>query len=141
MAVAAPAQAGPAVHAPAPAIATPATALVLGVTSHRDLVPEDVPQLRHFLGGAMAELRQAFPELSLVMLSPLAEGGDQLAAEVALGLGARLVVPLPIPVELYLEDFADSEARIRFLWLLAQADVIPLTSATTDLDRLRTPGP
>ena len=134
-------QAGPAVHAHAPADAAVATALVLGVTSHRDLRPEDVPQLREFLDGAIGRLRAAFPQLALALLSPLAEGGDQIAAEVALAHGARLYVPLPMPVELYLDDFADAAARARFLALLAQATPIQLAPPDLDLERLKTPGP
>lgn len=141
MGVVALAPAGPAMHAHAPAEAVPATALVLGITSHRDLRPEDVPQLRGFLDGAIGRLRDTYPELALEMLSPLAEGGDQLAAEVALVHGARLYVPLPMPVELYLDDFADAASRSRFLALLAQATPIQLAPPELDLERLKTPGP
>ncbi|HSR64562.1 MAG TPA: hypothetical protein VLM17_03015 [Xanthomonadaceae bacterium] len=126
---------------PAQRAVVPATALVLGVTSHRDLRAEEVPPLRRFLDEAIGRLRDAFPGLSLALLSPLAEGGDQLVAEVALAHGARLYVPLPMPVELYLDDFPDAEARARFLALLAQATPIQLASPGLDLDRLRTPGP
>src|SRR5688500_6755932 len=78
-----------------------ATALIVGVTSHRDLDAAQLPALRAQLADALMRLRDDFPELPLVMLSPLAEGGDRLAAEVALQLGARLVVPLPMPVDVY----------------------------------------
>ncbi|MGN6512757.1 MAG: hypothetical protein ACTHKZ_04185, partial [Lysobacteraceae bacterium] len=127
--------------APVQRDAAPPTALVLGVTSHRDLRPEDVPRLRGFLDRAIGRLRADFPVLALSMLSPLAEGGDQIAAEVALAHGARLYVPLPMPVELYLDDFADAQARTRFLALLAQATPIQLAPPELDLERLRAPGP
>jgi len=119
---------------------TPATALVIGVTSHRDLVPEDLPHLRQVLTDAIGGLRAAFPELSLLLLSPLAEGGDQLAAEVALGMGARLFVPLPMPVDLYLQDFTDAEAGMRLRWLLGQATSVELATGV-DLEALHAPGP
>jgi membrane protein YdbS with pleckstrin-like domain len=119
---------------------TPATALVLGVTSHRDLVPEDVPHLRAVLAEAIGGLRAAFPDLSLMLLSPLAEGGDQLAAEVALSFGARLFVPLPMPLELYLQDFTNNEAAMRLRWLLGQATSVELALAG-DIDAMHTPGP
>lgn len=132
--------AGRSVDAPVHRDVTPATALVLGVTSHRDLVPEDVPRLREILAEAIDGLRAAFPDLSLMLLSPLAEGGDQLAAEVALSLGARLFVPLPMPLELYLQDFADAEAAMRLRWLLGQATSVELALAD-DIDAMHTPGP
>jgi hypothetical protein len=118
----------------------PATALVLGVTSHRDLVPEDIPRLREVLSDAIGSLRAAFPDLGLLLLSPLAEGGDQLAADVALTCGARLFVPLPMPVELYLQDFTDDDAGMRLRWLLGQATSVELASGD-DLDALHAPGP
>ena len=117
----------------------PATALVLGVTSHRDLVDEDLPYLRGVLANAIGGLRAAFPDLSLLLLSPLAEGGDQLAADVALGAGARLFVPLPMPVDLYLQDFTDAEAALRLRWLLGQATSVELASGD-ELDALHAPG-
>jgi hypothetical protein len=99
-----------------------------------------VPRLREVLAEAISGLRAAFPDLSLLLLSPLAEGGDQLAAEVALSLGARLFVPLPMPLELYLQDFTDTEAAMRLRWLLGQATSVELTLAD-DIDALHTPGP
>ncbi|HEX5961415.1 MAG TPA: hypothetical protein VFY97_09255 [Rhodanobacteraceae bacterium] len=107
--------------------------LVIGVTSHRNLVATEVAGLharvRDFFGG----LQRDFPGLPLVVISPLAEGGDQLVAEEALAVGARLIAPLPLPRDLYLQDFADAEARARFDALRARAGVIelPLLSGST----------
>src|SRR5688572_1013440 len=117
-----------------------ATALIVGVTSHRDLDAEQLPALRAQLVEALTRLHDDFPELPLVVLSPLAEGGDRLAAEVALQLGARLVVPLPMPVDVYAEDFVSVGSHAQFEHLLAQAEIVPLPSPT-DLDELRKPGP
>ncbi|WP_230474670.1 hypothetical protein [Dyella monticola] len=64
--------------------------------------------------------------MPLVVLSALAEGGDQLFAAEALATGARLVVPLPLPKEMYVEDFADRAVRAQFEELLQRADVIRL---------------
>lgn len=118
-----------------------ATALIVGVTSHRDLDAAQLPALRAQLVDALTRLRDDFPELPLVMLSPLAEGGDRLAADVALELGARLVVPLPMPVDVYAEDFASTGSHAQFKHLLTQAEVIPLPSPAADMDELRKPGP
>ena len=88
------------------AIDDSAVHLVVGVTSHRDLVAQDVPALREQVRETLSSLRATFPDLALTIVSPLAEGGDQLVAEVGLELGARLIVPLPLPVELYRDDFS-----------------------------------
>lgn len=117
------------------------TALVVGVTSHRDLVAADLPQLRQRVTGALAGLREQFPEFQLIVLSPLAEGGDRVVAEAGLELGARLVVPLAMPVELYAQDFRRAGSRAQFERLLAQAEVIPMPVPQEDLPALHAPGP
>ncbi|MEO7937008.1 MAG: hypothetical protein ABIR55_00120, partial [Burkholderiaceae bacterium] len=71
--------------------------LAIGVTAHRDLVPEEVPALRQSIRTFLQGLQAEFPDLPLRLISALAEGGDQLAAEEALALGIELVVPLPMP--------------------------------------------
>ena len=102
------------------------TPLVIGVTSHRDLPPADTGAVREAVRKLFGELRHAWPSLSLVVLSALAEGGDQLVAEEALVQGARLIAPLPLPPELYIEDFEDPAARTRFETLCKQAEVMVL---------------
>ena len=117
------------------------TELIVGVTSHRDLDPTQMPVLREQLRAAFAELRERYPELSLVLLSALAEGGDRLVAEVALDFGARLVVPLPLPLALYREDFASQTSKVAFDTLLAGAEIISIACDERELDVLRQAGP
>ena len=65
-------------------------------------------------------------------MSPLAEGADQLAAEVAGELGIAVIVPLPMPVADYLQDFSCPDAMERFNDLCGQAtSLFVLTSETT----------
>lgn len=101
--------------------------LVVGVTSHRNLVPGEIGTLRARIRGLLRKLQDEFPHSPLTVLSPLAEGGDQLVAEEGLALGARLVAPLPFARELYVHDFPDTTARARFESLCAQARVIELS--------------
>ncbi|HZV24524.1 MAG TPA: hypothetical protein VFF93_12240, partial [Luteimonas sp.] len=49
--------------------------LIVGVTSHRDIDPAQLPALRAQVHEALAMLQEEFPELSLVIVSALAEGG------------------------------------------------------------------
>lgn len=106
--------------------AAPRTALVVGVTSHRDLAPGQLPELRRRLKDVFSALRDRFPELQLVVLSPLAEGGDRLVAEAGLAAGARLIVPLPLPAQVYAQDFPTAQSRAQFEYLLEQAEVVAL---------------
>ena len=117
------------------------TELIVGVTSHRDLDPAQLPQLRVQVREALAMLRAQYPELALVVVSALAEGGDRLVAETAIDAGARLVVPLPLPVTLYRHDFATAESQHAFTRLMDGAEVVQLSLAESNLDVLASPGP
>ena len=102
------------------------TPLVVGVTSHRDIPAREIEPIRQRVREFFAQLKQDFPGLPLVVLSALAEGGDQLVAEEALAVGARLVAPLPLARELYAQDFIDPGVRARFDRLFSQAEVVLL---------------
>ncbi|MGO4550009.1 hypothetical protein AB4059_02745 [Lysobacter sp. 2RAF19] len=117
------------------------TELIVGVTSHRDLDPAQLPQLRAQVREALAVLRERYPDLALVVVSALAEGGDRLVAEIALDAGARLVVPLPLPIDLYRDDFTNAQSHHDFARLLVDAETVPLKLVEPDLDVLRNTGP
>src|SRR5258708_28692234 len=117
-------------------------ALVIGVTGHRDIREEDREQLKNAVHGVLTELRHRYPCTPFVLLSPLAEGADRLVAEVALlpEIGARLIVPLPMPKDMYEADFSEDSLK-EFNRLLALADQwfeIPLVADETEVSH---PGP
>jgi hypothetical protein len=98
--------------------------LTIGVTGHRDLVPSEIPRIEARVRGLFEDLRARFPDRPLRILSPLAEGADRLVARVALDLDVGLVVPLPMPLATYMEDFADEASRSEFRDLLERADAV-----------------
>ena len=100
--------------------------LIVGVSSHRDLLESELEGLRGQVARLFVQLRADYPDLALTVLSPLAEGGDQLVAEEGLRQGARLLVPLPLPVEVYLRDFHGDARRAEFLDLLGKGEALPL---------------
>jgi hypothetical protein len=102
------------------------TPLVVGVTSHRDIAASEIEPLRQCVREFLLRLRHDFPQLPLVVLSALAEGGDQLVASEALAAGARLVAPLPLPRDLYVEDFHDPAVRTAFEALCDRAAIVQL---------------
>src|SRR5215467_7881644 len=101
-----------------------AAPLVIGVTSHRDLVGAELEPIRGRIRTLFEHLSGEFPEMPLVVLSSLAEGGDQLVAEEALEAGVRLIAALPMARAEYARDFSDVAARARFESLCDAADTI-----------------
>ena len=102
------------------------TPLVVGVTSHRNIPAREVGAIRQRVRDLLVHFQEQFPHLPLVVLSALAEGGDQLVAQEGLECGARLVAPLPLPREMYAQDFTDAGTRAAFDSLCARAQVIQL---------------
>jgi len=108
--------------------------IVLGVTGHRDPHPEAVEQLEAEVRSIFDELRGQYPNTPLVLLSPLAEGADRLAARVAVDAGVQLFVPLPWPEDACPELIHRSGDREEFHSLLAQATQtmpLPLVDGAT----------
>jgi len=58
------------------------------------------------------------------VISPLAEGADQIVAEEGLAAGCELYCPLPFKQEEYEKDFSTPESLDRFRHLLAKASFV-----------------
>lgn len=95
--------------------------LVVAVTGHRDLVASETAELRQKVRAFFLELIERFPSRQLRLLSSLAEGADQLVAEVALDLEVELVVPLPMAEDDYLQDFSTKQDVENFRSLKSRA--------------------
>jgi hypothetical protein len=107
--------------------------LTVGVTGHRDLVDAEWPALREQVRGFFLRLGKEFPGLELQLISPLAEGADQLVAEVAREMQIPVIVPLPMNQEEYEKDFASDAGLQNFRRLLEGAELIllPLVPGNT----------
>ncbi len=116
--------------------------LVVAVTGHRDLVESEIPELRRIVCQFLQSVRENCGTTPVVVMSPLAEGSDQLVASEALKLGLRLIAPLPMNVGLYRAGFADDKGRHEFDRLSDQAEVfeLPLLPENT-LHSIARPGP
>ncbi len=107
--------------------------MILGVTGHRDLRPQDVDGLRDAVRGVLNGFRERYPSTRLIVLSSLAEGADRLVAREALDLGLSLVAPLPFEPHEFEKDFATPESIAEFRDLLGRADesfVVPAPPAS-----------
>ena len=115
---------------------------MIGVTGHRDLRPDDLPHLERKVKHIFERLRERYGSTPLLVLSPLAEGADRLVARVGLldEVGARLVVPLPMPAALYEDDFEEPGSVDEFRALLARADCTFVVPPATDPEFISNPG-
>jgi hypothetical protein len=107
---------------------------VVGVTGHRDLRPQDLAALRHEVTGVLETIRKQAPGCPVVLLSGLAEGADQLVAEVALEVGVLLAAVLPMPLEIYRTTMPEpAQKRLDDLLLRANFTItLPLDGRTID---------
>ena len=111
----------------------------MGVTGHRaDVLPPDsIPALRSRIAGILTLVADAGAALfeserdcfaddppRLRFVSPVADGADQIAAEVALDLGWELQAVLPFGRAEYRASLANHGARERFDELLDRATCV-----------------
>jgi len=104
--------------------------LWIGVTGHRNVA--DDPALREQIRRVVDQIRELMPNSAntasyLGIISPLAEGADQLVArEVLSDETAVLETPLPFAVEEYLKAFTDEASLALFLELIKRASIVTL---------------
>lgn len=102
--------------------------LKIAVTGHRHITISD--KLINSINSTLEDLIDQFNEADIYLLSPLAEGSDQLVARLAKQFSRiKLVVPLPLSIEDYMEDFGSDDSRQQFFELLKNAnEIIPLSA-------------
>ena len=84
---------------------------IIGISGHRDLKISQLTQYKKEIETILKEKIEQYPEREIYILTPLAEGADQLVANVARELGLRYEVLLPMPLELYKKDFSAQKYR------------------------------
>ncbi|OAI53219.1 hypothetical protein AYO47_05285 [Planctomyces sp. SCGC AG-212-M04] len=122
--------------------ATPSVPLVIGVAGHRDLRGVDEREAARAVREVFRDLKARYPETPLVLLSPLNEGADRLAAKVAHDEGLPVIAVLPWPEGGCDEFLHRSGERSEFDRLLRQADssvFLPLLPEASPRDLLEQP--
>jgi hypothetical protein len=109
--------------------------IVIGVTGHRDLHSDQILRLREIIREELEKISDMCCHSPLVMLNSLAEGADQLCAEVALQMGIPLIAALPLQVDDYSKDFSDS-AKKTFFAQCAAATHVFVVSPIEEYDSL-----
>ncbi len=95
--------------------------ITISIIGHRDLLPNHIDIIKKHLTKILQDIKDQHPNSLLRFMSPLAEGSDQLGAQVALALGFKLIVPLPMEQKNYLENF-DENSKQMFQDMLLQAN-------------------
>jgi hypothetical protein len=108
--------------------------LVIGVTGHRNLDPQDYPLYRTRIAELLDYLHARYPATPLRMVSALAEGADRLAAEVGLEHGCELLACLPMAAAEYERDFPGSVAEFRALLARVPAANVFVVEPNVPLD-------
>ena len=105
--------------------------IIVGVTAHRSIRESDRGALFESVKAELSKLQARCPNSPLILLTSLAEGGDQLCAEAAVSVGIPLIVALPMERGRFVRDF-DPESLACFDRLCADAIqmfVTPFTEA------------
>ncbi|PKO13190.1 MAG: hypothetical protein CVU39_20035 [Chloroflexi bacterium HGW-Chloroflexi-10] len=98
--------------------------ITIGITGHRFILETDL--LRAGVFSALKQVDTAFPGEEWQMVSSLAEGADRLVMDCIWQHrpDTRLIVPLPLEVEDYEQDFPDPDSVKDFRRLLQLADKV-----------------
>lgn len=81
----------------------------VGISGHRDLKRSKIPDYREKIMDTLKEIMAENDNREVTVITPLAEGADRLVAECAIEVGLSYEVLLPMPVELYIEDFKETQ--------------------------------
>jgi len=117
--------------------------IMLGVTGHRNVVKSQYPEIKDLVTRFIKErVFEKYPSSPVKLLTPLADGADRLVAEIAIECGIPIIVPLPMPADVYLTTFAGAdgspereESAAQFNRLLAAAEssfVLPLVEGVSE---------
>ena len=98
--------------------------LYISITGHRDIRDEDKNLLKKIIKDFIKDKQSQCPYTPLVLLTPLAEGADRIAAEAASESGIDFIGTLPMPIEEYKKNFDAHGSVEEFNSLLSKASGI-----------------
>jgi hypothetical protein len=94
--------------------------IVIGVTGHRNLLHEDLPNLENVVREHLSEFDKAAPTRPKLLLTGLAEGADRLVARCAMDLHWQVGAVLALPADQFEQDFSDRASLREFRALLGR---------------------
>jgi hypothetical protein len=85
---------------------------VVGVSGHRDLHPDTLPQLAEQVAEFLTQLKQHLPDSELRIMAGMATGADLLVVQTALAHECQVDAILPMPLAQYAADFDPDSFRL-----------------------------
>lgn len=79
----------------------------IGVTGHRDYDPKAQGSLEDSVSSCLADIQGGFSHAPVEVICGMAEGADTLVAQIALDRGLNVHAILPMPLDLYRQDFSE----------------------------------
>ncbi|MEH6457884.1 MAG: hypothetical protein V7749_16270 [Cocleimonas sp.] len=92
--------------------------ITIGITGHRDIHLDNLALISEQLKTIFKYFKKQYPDSPLILISPLAEGADQLVANIANELQIDIYAVLPMPEEEYKKDFDKADVKSNFEALL-----------------------
>jgi hypothetical protein len=99
---------------------------MIGIVGHRDLLTEEIPQIRAAVSKLLQRLRDDNPHVPLRLLCSMAAGADLLAADVAAEIGIAILALLPYERRLCRQDLETEADRQKFDRLCDISEVVEL---------------
>ena len=95
----------------------PLLPILIGVTGHRDIAVDALPAVRKSVRASLSALKNCFLS-NLVLVTALAEGADQLVAEIASELEIGMITISPMSIDEYRLTMESNDAVSNFdrLW-------------------------
>jgi len=121
--------------------------LVFSITGHMDIKKSSVDAVRSHLVQFFKEVKDEYSNTRIILISPLAEGGDRIAAEAALEAEVELMLVFPMEKKIYEATFSGGEESVlEFNRLFSCASnkecpiILPLTGMNDDISQYRALG-
>lgn len=83
----------------------------IGVTGHRDIRPDTIPELKLILDEQFKLYKKKLPQTEIRLISLVADGADRLAASVALDNDISVEAIFPMPKNIYFTDFSNESRK------------------------------
>lgn len=83
--------------------------ITIGVSGHRDIPEEDISILKEKISLKILNIQKRYAQAEIRIATGLASGADQIMTEIGLDMGLAVIAALPMPYELYLDDFTANE--------------------------------